>query len=790
MKIELFDGREQLYQYDTNRRIIFDEDDGKFDFVHFENPLSDSAIIVKVETMEDSTRYVEIPNSLLQTGDTRIIMYIVDVDDLGMMTTSKFRLRVNPRQMPDDFVLPPDKKVTLEYAMTFCEEQGVEVSNKKTEALSAISSASADSIEMIERKTVNVKAELDEAVKDAKIELDRIAAELLEDPTVAVHDTGYTPYGSVSIVDGHLHFSFYGLKGPKGDDGAKGDKGDVGPRGERGIQGPEGPMGLRGEQGPVGPIGPQGIQGIQGPQGPQGERGPAGPSPDMSNIYTKTEADNRYQQKISDLEAIRDGASKGASALQEVPEGYARTEELEALEDRVSAIENSDSLIKVTAYHGDSLKAGLTIEVMSGSHVSYTGVTDENGYCEIRVANGRYTVHGAWISDFTTQQDADVVAPKFGEVSCEVLGLRDGELTWSLFRRYVDEGTINSIVPIGSEVTVKRGSSDIVFQNVGFDNCEPVDGSKPHNTVLMVKDLFSETTMQFSAAQALISASEPMPAGTYHFNLYKPGNIYYLNSGLQSKDVQFTITKDIPKGGQLVVSSGSLNSSTDVSALVLTRYAVAGSTSPLETAIACTEGTSGADLGRANDAANRTRINSTDRCVYGSCEWATSAVRQWLNSDKPRGQWWQALSPFDRKPSQADSVDGFMYGLEAKFVENLPKIKSITNLNWFDGGGTVETEDFFIIPSMSQMYMTTNLTEGKAWDYFKSKAEGGNSDLSLAGTNADSNRIKNRNGSAGNWWLRTPYSSYSSREYIVDPTGAYIYYGAFSSYGLSPACLL
>lgn len=69
----------------------------------------------------------------------------------------------------------------------------------------------------------------------------------------------------------------------------------------------------------------------------------------LSFFWTKNESDNRYQQTISDLDAIRDGASKGATALQEVPEGYAKTEELEALENRVSAIENSDSLIKVTA---------------------------------------------------------------------------------------------------------------------------------------------------------------------------------------------------------------------------------------------------------------------------------------------------------------------------------------------------------------------------------------------------------------------------------------------------------
>lgn len=129
--------------------------------------------------------------------------------------------------------------------------------------------------------------------------------------------------------------------GTKGDKGEKGDKGDPGSQGPQGEPGPQGPQG---EPGPVGPQGPQGIQGEIGPQGLQGERGETGatgpqgiqgeqgPKGDKMTYADLTEADKAdlyeggaslirplldgKQDTISDLDAIRQGAEKGSTALQ------------------------------------------------------------------------------------------------------------------------------------------------------------------------------------------------------------------------------------------------------------------------------------------------------------------------------------------------------------------------------------------------------------------------------------------------------------------------------------------
>lgn len=123
-----------------------------------------------------------------------------------------------------------------------------------------------------------------------------------------------------------------GTKGDKGDKGEKGDKGDKGEKGDPGEPGPVGPQGPQGIQGEVGPQGPQGEKGETGATGPQGIQGEQGPKGDKMTYADLTEADKAdlyeggallirplldgKQDTITDLDAIRQGAEKGSTALQ------------------------------------------------------------------------------------------------------------------------------------------------------------------------------------------------------------------------------------------------------------------------------------------------------------------------------------------------------------------------------------------------------------------------------------------------------------------------------------------
>lgn len=334
----------------------------------------------------------------------------------------------------------------------------------------------------------------------------------------------------------------------------------------------------------------------------------------------------------------------------------------------------------------------------------------------------------------------------------------------------------------GAVISVTVSTVVLVLQYVAKDKVTLRNTNLTHSAVFQLKNLYRN--IQFQSAEAIIYASAAMPAGTYHFNLYKPGNIYYLNAALQNKDVQFTTTVDIPAGGQLALSSGSFPNSTAVSDLKLTSYGSKGSTTALEANIACAEGTAGTDLGRANDAANNTRINSTDRATYGSNNWEYSGIRQWLNSDKAGGSWYVAKGPFSRPYGNAD-VQGWEYGIEKDFLDCLQEVALTTGQNWFDGGQAKVTYDKWFIPSNAQIWFEEGGAADKSWDYYKLF-----SDNPAASYGVDSNRIKTLNGSATYWWTRTPYGSRSDGEYLVRPTGRDDNGTAFYSNGVAPACCI
>jgi hypothetical protein len=270
----------------------------------------------------------------------------------------------------------------------------------------------------------------------------------------------------------------------------------------------------------------------------------------------------------------------------------------------------------------------------------------------------------------------------------------------------------------------------------------------------------------FDAREALFAFPEGLEAGTYHFTITQDSWV----SGDVGKVLQFTITQNIPAGGQLCFSS-SYNSTMAGSAVQI--YASPLDTSAQETTT-FSEGSDGTDLGSVSNAING-NINSLQRAKLGNNRYSQSAIRQVINSSSaPYG--WTPQNPWDRISNNA--VNGLLYRHDPDFVKVLGIPTETTALNTVsDGGGSETTEDKMFLISRSQAFESkeNNIDEGEYYPYYSD----------------DSGRtVKYRNGSATYWWLRSPSAGFASYVRIVYPSGSLNRDGADGGHGSAPACSL
>ena len=351
--------------------------------------------------------------------------------------------------------------------------------------------------------------------------------------------------------------------------------------------------------------------------------------------------------------------------------------------------------------------------------------------------------------------------------------------SWAGVQSLVRNGLANEVFAIGDQLTCQRGNDTLVWDIIGIDHDTPADPQFTHSLTLQLHDCFP-TILQFDAPEAFYYAENGLAAGTYHFTIDNTYDAAY--NDLTS--YQFTLTQAVPAGGQLTLlwASNSAASGAKVSSFTSDSSAVA-----IEQ-LSLIEGSDGTDLGTLTAAGDFTNnLNSIQRVRFGNNNYKESAIRQWINSDKTAGSVWSAQNSFDRPPSWAANTAGFLNGMDADFLAVIGNTTKVTARNAITDGGSYDTlTDKFFLPSTSEIYMdneTANVNEGEPYRYYSDY-----SDLSAAGANADSNRIKHRNDVAQIWFSRTPIYNAGSIVRGISETGARIGYNAYGSYGIVPAC--
>ncbi len=335
----------------------------------------------------------------------------------------------------------------------------------------------------------------------------------------------------------------------------------------------------------------------------------------------------------------------------------------------------------------------------------------------------------------------------------------------------------------GDKLQVARGNSvlNFVFRHVNDYNAE-----------IELANVF--TSAQFDAPEFLLVTKVALEAGTYNITLDHGA---YGSGTAEDATYQFTITQPIPAGGAIRHSSmGAWRSegySKDkITAGTFSTFSNAKTDTALESGLATTEGSSGTSLGTttANNPSylveNTTcYMNFTERQIYGSNRYGHSGLRQWLNSDKDGGTWWEQQNRFDRKPSNASSA-GFMQGIDPEFLKIVINGDIETQLSVADGYGVETTRDRFYLASRMNLYMGKERDEVNdvVWDYYKDF-----SDHASASTAADTNRIcYNTSGSPIYRWLRTPHAGDGYDVRLVSPDGSVGSYLAYDTLGVVPAC--
>ena len=298
----------------------------------------------------------------------------------------------------------------------------------------------------------------------------------------------------------------------------------------------------------------------------------------------------------------------------------------------------------------------------------------------------------------------------------------DQQRSWKDVRLAIKTGLHKDIYSVGDLFT--STFKDTNNDNKEYDNplrinhfqdgLELEDGTLVNGMWLQTKyaQLYG---IQFSHQQAFYVSESGMDAGTYcvKFN-------YTWGSNVKTGDVwNFTLTKAVPAGGKLAGFYGAPDQ-------VYTNWRVyvysADGKTVLET-VTIQSGESGTLLGTMTAYGDDT-LNGIQQVAYGDNRYATSALRQYLNSDKPKGEWWTAQTKWDIAPDQLNSVDGYLCGFDPEVLAILKPVKVVTYCNTVTKTGIAQVKDItydkVTLISLEQMYINPQISgEGEFHEYYK-----------------------------------------------------------------------
>lgn len=394
------------------------------------------------------------------------------------------------------------------------------------------------------------------------------------------------------------------------------------------------------------------------------------------------------------------------------------------------------------------------------------------------------------ISATQTTTGADItVTNREGEQTTVHIDTLTAVNTWEDIKNAVRLGLGEKLFPVGYEFTTLDADTtqNIIWVVRAHDHHTAANNKLTHTMTLETKNVYSlssgaQKTVQYDATEAFYCADLGLAAGTYNITI--SNQLWYTADN--GKTFQFELTKALPVGGQLVFA---MTYNATLEGKSVKSYANKTTTTALET-VTLTEGSEGTSLGTTNG--NSPYVNHMHRAIFGSNNYAQSAVRQWLNSAAAAGSVWTPTNVFDRPASWATSYNGFMHGLPADFLAVVQptvlacRTNSLFEVESLDGTAfainqlySLKADKFFLLsrPEIFGNWDSESYKDGTQLEYYN-------------GLTATERIKRDAAGTARYAWLRSPNPSGASHARFVYTGGALSSYGACSGNGVAPACII
>lgn len=293
--------------------------------------------------------------------------------------------------------------------------------------------------------------------------------------------------------------------------------------------------------------------------------------------------------------------------------------------------------------------------------------------------------------------------------------------SWDAVAQAVAGGYGPSLFSIGSTFT--EPWKDTANNNTAYDNpwrvnhfsdVELQDGTTVPG--MWLQNVYAHPFgVQFSHHRAFYACPDGLAAGTYNVGF---GDNWNTNV-VKGKVYQFTLTKAVEQGGRLA----GFYRIPDTKPTEWKVYSYGADGKTLNETVDIAEGSEGTSLGSILANKRTGNLNSLQETGYGWNRWSTSALRQYLNSDKPKGEWWTSQDQWDIAPDELATKDGYLCGMDQEMLNNILPVKTVTYVNTVNDGTADSfdvTYDKVNLISLEQMYINPqHAGEGEAHEYWK-----------------------------------------------------------------------